>query len=207
MTGSVGLGTPDGVNCPPVLLLASGSPRRRALLGAAGIQFEIHRPDVVEEQAPGETPEALVRRLSQAKARAVAKRVGAVPPRWVLAADTIVVLGDRVFGKPDSPEHAVELLGELVGRTHRVLTGVALIPTAGGESRLARVESAVRLRAATRDEIIRYVATGEPLDKAGAYALQGTGRHLVDTVEGSESNVIGLPMEETLALLKAAGAA
>jgi len=207
LTGTVALGTPHGVTPPSLLLLASESPRRRALLDAAGIRFETQRPDVVEERAPGETPEALVRRLAHAKATVVAKRVGPAPPRWVLAADTIVVLGDRVFGKPDGPENAVELLGQLVGRTHRVLTGVTLLDSAGGTPRHAQVESAVRLREASRDEIVRYVATGESLDKAGAYALQGAGRRFVEAVEGSESNVIGLPMEETLALLKAAGAA
>jgi septum formation protein len=194
------------VTSPPVLLLASGSPRRRALLDGAGIRFEIQRPDIVEERAPGEAPEALARRLADAKAAAVAQRVGPVPRRWVLAADTIVVLADQVLGKPQDPEHAVELLGQLVGRTHRVLTAVTLLDSAAGTPHRTLVESTVRMRGATRAEIVRYIATGESLDKAGAYALQGAGRRFVTTVEGSESNVIGLPLEQTLALLKAAGA-
>lgn len=187
---------------PPSLVLASGSPRRRALLDEAGIRFEIQRPDVAEEQAPGESPEAFARRLAQAKAVAVARRVGPNPPRWVLAADTIVVLGDQVLGKPNDPEHAVELLAQLVGRVHRVLTAVTLIASAGGAARHALVESTVRMHDASRDDVVRYIATGESLDKAGAYALQGAGRRFVAAVEGSESNVIGLPLEETLALLK-----
>jgi len=190
----------------PVLLLASGSPRRRALLEAAGIRFQVHPPDIVEERAPGESAEALVERLSHAKASAVAERVGPVPARWVLAADTVVVLGEQVLGKPRDPEHAVAILGQLVGRTHRVVTGVTLLPSAGGGAHRTRVESTVQLRAADRDEIVRYVATGEPLDKAGAYGFQGDGRRFVAALEGSESNVIGLPMRETLALLAAAGA-
>jgi len=189
----------------PSLVLASSSPRRRALLDKAGIRFEIQRPDVPEEQAPGESPEAFARRLARAKAAAVARRVGPNPPRWVLAADTIVVLGDQVLGKPNGPEHAVELLAQLVGRAHRVLTAVTLIASAGGAARHVLVESTVHMHDASRDDVVRYIATGESLDKAGAYALQGAGRRFVTAVEGSESNVIGLPIEETLALLKEAG--
>lgn len=205
MTDPRTLGNPHGVAHDPVLLLASGSPRRRALLEAAGIRFEIRPPEIAEDRAPGESAEALVERLSHAKASAVAERVGPAPPRWVLAADTVVVLGPQVLGKPRDPEHAVEILEQLVGVTHRVLTGVTLLHSAGGEAYRTRVQSAVHLRKAHRDEIVRYVATGEPLDKAGAYGLQGAGRRFVDAIEGSESNVIGLPMEETLALLEAAG--
>jgi septum formation protein len=137
----------------------------------------------------------------------VARRLGPAPRRFVLGADTIVVIGDDVLGKPDDAEHAVALLRRLVGKRHVVFTGVALVASDTLEERHAVVESGVRMRAANERELRAYVATGEPLDKAGAYAAQGDGRRLIEAIEGSESNVIGLPLDETLALLRAAGLA
>jgi septum formation protein len=187
------------------LLLASGSPRRRVLLEDAGVDFEI-QPSAIDESAlPGEEPAALAARLAEAKAQAVARAAGASPPRIVLGADTIVVLDDRIFGKPRDDAHALELLEHLLGRTHRVITAVALVHSGSFAVHRACVESRVSMRAADREEIRRYVATGEPSDKAGAYAIQGEGRRFIERVEGSESNVIGLPMDETLKLLRAAG--
>jgi len=122
----------------------------------------------------------------------------------VLGADTGVVLDGELLGKPDDPAHAAELLGRLVGRTHFVVTGVAVAESVGARVWQCRVSSEVTMRTAAREEIARYVETGEPLDKAGAYALQGDGRRFVTGIVGSESNVIGLPVEETLALLEAA---
>ena len=188
------------------LILASGSPRRRDLLSRAGVRLEVRPPDVPEETRDGESPEDLVDRLAGEKALAVARRVGAEPRRWVLGADTIVVLGRSILGKPTDARHAEELLGSLVGRAHRVITGVALVASDTLEMRRVRVESRVTMRPATADEIAPYVAGGEPLDKAGAYAAQGEGRRFIDRIAGSETNVIGLPMDETLALLREVGA-
>lgn len=187
------------------LLLASASPRRRDLLGRAGVSFEVRPAEVDESACEGEAPEHYAARLARAKALEVARRSGADPPRWVLGADTIVVLGGRVYGKPADAEDAARMLAELLGRTHRVLTAVALARSDGGALHEIRVESHVTLRAAEPPEIRAYVATGEPLDKAGAYALQGAGGRFVHRVKGSRSNVIGLPLDETLALLREAG--
>jgi MAF protein len=135
----------------------------------------------------------------------VARRLGPAPARWVLGADTIVVIDGEVLGKPDDEAHALVLLRRLVGRSHRVFTGVALVASDTLAERHAVVESSVSMRAADERELRDYVASGESLDKAGAYAAQGIGRRLIEKIEGSETNVIGLPLEETLALLRAAG--
>jgi septum formation protein len=190
---------------PHPLVLASASPRRRELLARAGLRFEVVPADVAEEPRPGEPPRALVERLAAEKAAAVRDRLPARPRRLVLGSDTVVVLGADILGKPRDPEHAVAMLRRLAGRTHTVWTGVAVAETGVGTLCVRSVESRVTLRAAEDSELRAYVASGEPLDKAGSYALQGEGRRLVSRVEGSESNVIGLPLEETLALLAAAG--
>jgi septum formation protein len=187
------------------LLLASGSPRRRELLARAGVAFEIRPADVDESAHPGEAPELYASRLARAKAHAVAARCAADAPRWVLGADTVVVHGGRLYGKPAGADDAARMLGELQGHTHRVLTAVTLARSDGSALREVRVESRVTLRTASAPEIRAYVATGEPLDKAGAYALQGEGGRFVLRIEGSRSNVIGLPLDETLALLQEAG--
>jgi septum formation protein len=198
---------PGGRPAALPLVLASASPRRHRLLAGAGLAFEVMPADIDESARPGETPEGLVERLSAGKARAVAARLGAEPPRWVLGSDTVVVLGECMLGKPRDPGHAVELLSRLVGRSHRVVSGVALLTSDGGFARIRSVESRVRMRPADEAEIREYVAGGEPLDKAGAYAVQGQGRRFVERIEGSETNVIGLPLDETLALLREAGLA
>jgi septum formation protein len=187
------------------LLLASASPRRHELLRRAGVVFEIRPADVDERVRDGEAPRAYASRLAREKALAVASRSGAEPPRYVLGADTVVVHAGRIYGKPTDPEDAVRILGELLGHTHRVLTAVALARSDGALLREICVESQVSLRQASVPEIHAYVKGGEPLDKAGAYALQGEGGRFVARVEGSQSNVIGLPLEETLALLREAG--
>ena len=189
------------------VILASGSPRRRELLARAGVGFEVVTPDVPEERLPGEAPESFARRVAIAKAEAVARRVGGEPRRVVIGADTIVVLDDEVLGKPADASEARSHLRRLAGRRHRVLTAIAVIDSATLEVRAAVVESGVAMHEASDDEIASYVATGEPLDKAGAYAAQGQGRRFVARIEGSETNVIGLPLEESLALLREVGAA
>jgi septum formation protein len=195
----------DPAAAPLPLVLASSSPRRRELLARAGVPFEVLPAEIDERARPGEPPPALAERLAREKALAVARRLGPAPPRLVLGADTIVVVGEQVLGKPTDPEDAVRLLDLLVGRLHRVLTAVVLAHSAGLAVRARVVESRVLMHAASPEEIRRYVASGEPLDKAGAYAAQGEGRRFIARIEGSESNVIGLPLEETLALLDEAG--
>jgi septum formation protein len=188
------------------LVLGSGSPRRRELLARAGIAFEVLPADIDESARDGEEPAAFALRLARAKAHAVATRVGAAPRRVVLGADTIVVVDGDVLGKPTDPEDAVRLLGRLVGREHCVLTAVAVLASdRAAHAATCVVASQVVMRSAREDEIRRYVATGEPLDKAGAYAAQGEGRRFIERIDGSETNVIGLPMDETLALLRESG--
>jgi septum formation protein len=165
------------------------------------VRFEIEPADVPEEIRPAEAPEAFAERLACEKALAVAARGHA--SRFVLGADTVVVLDGEPLGKPVDPRDAEAMLARLQGRSHRVVTGVALVR--GDRVRSLRVESRVHMRPADSEEIRRYVASGEPLDKAGSYAAQGEGRRLIVRIEGSETNVIGLPMDETLRLLAEAG--
>jgi septum formation protein len=188
------------------LVLASASPRRRELLERAGVRFEVIPAGVEESPLAGEAPAQLAARLAREKALAVAGRLGPDPARFVLGADTIVVLGESVLGKPQDPGDAESMLSRLVGRTHRVLTAVVVVRSHDLVWRARTVESRVRMRPAELDEIRAYVATGEPLDQAGAYAVQGRGRRFVAEIAGSESNVIGLPLDETLDLLREAGA-
>lgn len=207
------------------LVLASSSPRRRRLLRELGVDYSVRVPDVDERPLPGERPGAHVRRLALAKARAAAR--GLDPgsgARWVLGADTVVVLDGEILGKPRDARHARRMLGRLAGRTHEVLTGIALVPVralvsaagvSGGRrapapcarARTAVVRSRVTMRPFDGPAIERYVASGEPLDKAGSYAVQGRGRRLVAAVEGSLTNVVGLPLERLERLLVDCGVA
>ena len=171
----------------------------------AGIRFEVCPADIPEVGRPGESPVAFAERLARAKALAVARRIGSSPPRLVLAADTIVVVDDEVLGKPRDEDHALELLERLTGRSHSVVTAVALATSDTLRIRHTVAESQVTMRAVDRDELVAYVATGESMDKAGGYAVQGGARSFVTQILGSETNVIGLPLEETLDLLNAGG--
>ena len=186
-------------------MLASASPRRRDLLAQAGVAFEVRPADIDESRCGNEPALPHARRLAREKALAVAKTLG-TPGRLVLGADTIVVLDEAILGKPRDTEHAAALLFELTGRTHRVITAVAIARSDSLEIFEDAVESRVAMRTATAGEIRDYVAIGESLDKAGAYAVQGEGRRFIERIEGSESNVIGLPLDETLALLARARA-
>jgi len=188
------------------IVLASSSPRRRRLLRELGVGFSVRVPDLDERPLPGELPGSHVRRLALAKARAVARELDpGCGAQWVLGADTVVVLDGRILGKPRDARDAQGMLARLSGRTHEVLTGVALVPAAGGRARTAVVRSRVEMKPFDKATIRRYVAGGEPLDKAGAYAVQGGGRHLVAKVFGSLTNVIGLPLERLRSMLTAAG--
>jgi septum formation protein len=184
-----------------MLILASASPRRAKLLRAAGLEFEVLAVDVDETPLPGEPPEAHVRRLAEEKARAAFE---GRPDAVVLGADTVVVVDDRILGKPRDAEDAAAMLRNLSGRSHEVLTGVAVLAPAGlnaglkagGHRRLAvDVESTrVWFSPLTNDEIAWYVGTGEPMDKAGGYAIQGLASRFIDRIDGSYSNVVGLPV-------------
>ena len=196
--------SPPATTAPPTLFLASASPRRRELLAQAGVAFEVIGGISVDEQPrPSEDAEALVRRLALAKARAgqalIARRHGAAAAR-VLGADTEVVLDGRVFGKPMAESDHVAMLLALSGRTHEVLSAVALVEAGGERCELSR--SRVSFRAIDAAEARAYWATGEPGDKAGGYAIQGRAAAFVSRLEGSYSGVVGLPLFETLALLR-----
>ena len=189
------------------LVLASASPRRSALLRQLGARFDTRAADVDETPGDGESPESLVARLAAAKARAVAAAIGADPADApaVLAADTVVAVGDEVLGKPAGRAEALAMLARLSGRTHRVCTGVCLV--ASGVEREVLSVSRVRFRDIAPDEAAAYWATGEPAGKAGGYAIQGLGGTFAAHVEGSWSGIVGLPLVETRALLRAAGIA
>ena len=184
----------------PVLVLASGSPRRRQLLEMLGIEHRVVPPDVDETRRAGEAPADYVVRLAREKARAVS---GPAPEHLVLAADTTVMLGDELFAKPATVGEAVEMLGRLAGRTHQVYTGVALAQSERVETALD--VSDVTFRRLSRDQIANYVATGEPMDKAGAYAIQGKGAALIDGIRGDFFGVMGLPLRLVLELLERFG--
>jgi len=184
------------------VVLASASPRRRALLEGVGLAVQVVPADVDETPVPGESPREMVARLARAKAAAVGPRAGAV----VVAADTTVDLDGAIIGKPRDAEDACDILGRLSGRTHVVHTGVAIMG-GGPADEVFVVSTRVTFVPLTTEAIAWYAATGEPLDAAGAYAIQGRGGAFVAAVEGSFSNVVGLPLAETLAALRRAGLA
>lgn len=183
-------------------ILASASPRRRELLASIGLEFEVKPSHVPEVHQAGEAPEEYVARLSRDKARALAEQH---PDRWVIAADTTVLLGEELLEKPIDARDAARMLGTIAGQTHIVYTGVTL-ENAGSEYRDTRVaESEVRMLPLSPDEIEWYVRTGEPLDKAGAYAVQGLGAMFIDSIHGSYTNVVGLPLATLFQMLRRAG--
>jgi septum formation protein len=185
------------------LVLGSNSPRRRDLLTTSGFAFEVSVPDIDETALPGESAEAQARRLALEKARVVAGRSSR--EACVLAADTLVVVDADVLGKPRDVDEAVEMMLRIQGRTHRVLTGFALLVRALGVEEHGVVESEVRMHPVDRETARAYAQSGEPLDKAGAYAAQGEGGRFVAEIRGSRTNVIGLPMETVVALLAKLG--
>jgi septum formation protein len=184
------------------LILASSSPRRKDLLASFGKSFIIDVPDVDESLLPGEEASAHVRRLALDKARTVVKRHDG---GLVVAADTVVVLDGLIIGKPEDEADARRMLGTLSGRSHQVYTGVAVADAAAGTAASRVACSLVTIASIGEEEIARYVATGEPLDKAGSYAVQGLGGKYVSRVNGSLSNVIGLPLEELRELFLSSG--
>ena len=187
-------------NRSPPFVLASGSPRRRWLLEKLGVPFEVLPVPIDECARAGEPPADFAQRMADEKAAA------ALPLRsgsWLLTADTVVALGDLPLGKPRDAGEATTMLQRLSGREHIVYTGLTLLRPGGEPAARTVVATKVTFRPLSADEIRAYIATGEPFDRAGAYAIQGEGAHLVDRIEGSYTNVIGLPLPEVAAWLRA----
>jgi len=178
------------------LILASASPRRIALLKQLVGHFQVIPSDIDESLRDKETPTEYALRVSRAKAEHVCSEIEAgCSASWILAADTIVVIDRTILGKPGEEERARRMLQTLQGRDHEVITGVCLIHRDEGLKSLEAIRSRVWIREMGREEIDSYIKTGEPLDKAGAYAIQGLGARFVTRIEGSYTNVVGLPVE------------
>ena len=183
------------------LILASRSPRRSELLCSLGLEFEVSPSHVDEITDPERSPEQNATNIARDKAEWVARQN---PGSYVLGADTMVVLDQEIIGQPTDEEDAYRILSKLAGKQHRVITGVVLI-TPEAEEHEAAVVSTVTIKTVPESEIRSYIATGEPLDKAGAYAIQGKGAFLVESWEGSYSNIVGLPLEALADLFQQAG--
>lgn len=187
---------------PMKLILASSSLRRAEILRYAGIVFEIHAAQVDEVAHPGETAPAMVVRLAEAKARATAEQIGGSEGFCIIVgADTAVELDGEIFGKPRDTAHAREMLATLSGRTHHVLTGIFLVRLPDGATRAAVESTSVTFAPLDQLEIDFYVATGEPMGKAGAYGIQGVAGRYISRIEGCYFNVVGLPLARLYALL------
>jgi septum formation protein len=192
-----------------MLILASASPRRRELLTQAGFSFEVHPADIPEEPLENEDPADYVTRLAREKAEAVFRELTAGNEGMdgeslvVLGADTTVTLDRHILGKPEDQADAARMLRLLSGRTHRVITGVALVTAERAE--VAAEVTSVRFLEMSDTEIAAYVATGEPMDKAGAYAIQGRAARWIPRIEGCYFNVVGLPLALVSKLLKSCG--
>lgn len=193
------------MSATPDLVLASSSPRRRELLASLGIIFAVVPSCIPEDLLPGELPRDHVLRLSREKAREVAGRAE-VPGRWFLGSDTIVVRDGAVLGKPRDVEEAAAMLRSLSGRAHQVFSGYAVHDRRTGGTVAGAVTTEVRFRELTEAEIAGYIATGEPMDKAGAYAIQGIGAFMVRAIDGSYTSVVGLPLCEVVEVLERLGA-
>jgi septum formation protein len=184
------------------IILASTSPRRIEILKNAGVELEVAAPLYKEDMAIDLPPQELAKHLAQKKAQSVA---GQYPDAVIIGADTIVVLGNTVFGKPETDLHAKEMLSQLSGNIHQVITGYALLDTKSGKTIVRCETTTLKMKPLTSVEIDTYIRTGEPLGKAGAYAIQGKGQELIERVEGGHLNVIGLPVDAVLAALQELG--
>jgi septum formation protein len=185
----------ESASSPKALILASQSPRRQYLLEKAGLTFSVIPSTVDESTIPTNPPEQHVRLLAEAKAGEISKQY---PQSWIIGADTIVLIGNDVLGKPDTPAKARNMLNTLSGNTHRVLTGYCICCKGAGRSISEAVETQVHFKNLSETEIDWYLSTEEPFDKAGAYAIQGLGSFLVKRIEGSYTNVVGLPVCEVI---------
>jgi septum formation protein len=184
----------------PVLILASASPRRQELLRNAGIEFEVQAPRIAEDPRPGEIAQHCAERLALEKALDVARQR---PLDVVLGADTVVAVDGQLLGKPSDAADAARMLRLLSGRKHQVITGVCLV--VGGQPSVASETTVVSVSEITNNEIDDYVASGEPMDKAGAYAIQGIASRWISRIEGDYSNVVGLPVALVWRMLLQAG--
>ncbi len=185
------------------LILASKSPRRSELLRQVGLEFEVVPSGVQEDFVKGESPQDHVIRLAEAKAREVGSKY---PDCWVIAADTIVYINESILGKPNNRQEALEMLRCLSGQEHGVLTGFAVFHLAKSKADKEAVQTAVRMKNLSPAEIEWYVRTGEPFDKAGGYAIQGIGSFMIESIRGSYTNVVGLPLCELIQMLNRLGA-
>ncbi len=186
-----------------LIILASASPRRQELLALLGIPFEVFPSQVDEKFLEDESPEKYVLRVARAKAEHVAAQK---PGRWILAADTVVEIDEKILGKPRDRREAAEMLRWLSGRVHRVLTGYCILNSASPLRKKGRVITRVKFKPLAEEEIRWYIGTAEPFDKAGAYAVQGKGAFMVQEVRGSYTNVVGLPLCEVVRDLRDLGA-
>ncbi len=185
-------------NEEPLLILASKSPRRKYLLEQAGISFKVIPSDIDETADTMSSPQIYVKLLSEAKAEAVSKQY---PGKWVIGADTIVVKDGKILGKPVSKADARKMLNTLSGQIHKVFTGYTICCKKKGKKFSETVTTEVLFKELTDDEIEWYIHTSEPFDKAGAYAIQGLGTFLVKSINGSYTNVVGLPVCEVIEFL------
>jgi septum formation protein len=186
----------------PKFILASQSPRRRELLASMGVDFVVIPSHIPEEKREDETAEEYVARLSREKAAEVAREH---PSEWIIAADTTVLLGDELLEKPQDVADARRMLATISGKTHLVYTGVTLLNTQLGHHDTRVTTSEVRMLALSESDIAWYVNTGEPMDKAGSYAVQGIGSMFIDSVHGNYTNVVGLPLATLFRMLRKAG--
>lgn len=186
------------------IVLASASPRRSELLSQVGIEFEVIPSNIPEEPLDGETPSEHVIRLAFQKASEVAGRVG--PGKWVIGSDTVVIIDDEILGKPEDEVDARRMLKKLSGREHTVITGYSIINSSGKKDIKKSVATTVKFKTLTDGEIRGYVDSGESMDKAGAYAIQGLGSFMVEGIVGSYSNVVGLPVCQIVNDLETLGA-
>jgi septum formation protein len=191
------------MNSSARIILASASPRRSELMALAGIAFDVTPADICEDVLPGEQPDEHVMRLSRQKAQSVAAKTEG---RYFVGADTVVVLDGRIMGKPVDAEAAFEMLTALSGRAHEVITGITVFDRENGLCRTSSVKTEVLFKVLTEREVLAYIASGCPMDKAGAYAIQGGAVHFVRSICGSYTNVVGLPMAELYEMLQACGA-
>jgi septum formation protein len=185
------------------IILASASPRRVELLASAGVEFEVFAGNIPEEVLPGETPEAHVLRLAREKALDVA---GKVAGKFFVGADTVVVCAGEIMGKPKDAADAARMLRKLSGVPHEVITGFAIYDRERDDAVSSAVTTKVYFKQLRAEEISAYIATGCPFDKAGAYAIQGGAAHMVERIDGSYTNVVGLPLCEVVEALRQIGA-
>lgn len=181
------------------IILASSSPRRKELLEQIGLKFKVVPSSIEESIQPGETPLEFAQRMAREKAHAVGKNSN---DALIISADTIVLLDDHVLGKPAVKEKAYKMLTQLSGREHKVITAFYILNTSTDQSISEHVETSVTFKELCEDEILAYIKTGEPYDKAGGYAIQGIGSFMIKEIKGSYTNVVGLPICELIEVLK-----